>query len=84
LLEELGIPVAKTHDLKKLFTVLQPHHPALRSVKRGMGFLTHFAVETRYPRESANKREADAALRWAERVRTTARALLGIRLHRKK
>ncbi len=79
LLEELGIPVAKTHDLRKLFTVLQPQYPVLRSVKRGMGFLTHFAVETRYPRESANKREAQAAMRWAERTRTEARLILGIR-----
>jgi hypothetical protein len=33
----------------------------------------------RYPGGNASKRQATAALRWAERVRTAARALLGIR-----
>jgi HEPN domain-containing protein len=81
LLEELGIAVAKTHDLKKLFTVLQPHYPELRSVKRGLVFLTQFAVETRYPGRSANKRESEAAFRWAERIRTSARTILKLPLH---
>ncbi len=84
LLEELGIAVAKTHELNKLLTALRPHHSALTPLKRGLDFLTRFAVETRYPGEDASKRQAEAALRWAERVRTTARALLGIRTRRKK
>jgi hypothetical protein len=42
-------------------------------------FLTDFAVDTRYPGESASKRQAQAALRWTERIRTMARSLLGIR-----
>jgi HEPN domain-containing protein len=78
-----GIAVAKTHELKNLLTALGPHHPALTPLKRGLEFLTRFAVETRYPGEDATKREADAALRWAERVRTAARTLLGIRPPRK-
>jgi hypothetical protein len=36
-------------------------------------------VDTRYPGEHANKRQAQAALRWAERVRDEARSLLKIR-----
>jgi HEPN domain-containing protein len=78
LLEELAIAVAKTHELKKLLTALQPHHPTLTALKRGLNFLTPFAVETRYPGDDASKRDAEAALRWAERVRTAARTLLGI------
>jgi HEPN domain-containing protein len=81
LLEERGIAVAKTHDLKKLFTTLQPHYPELRSVKRGLAFLTQFAVDTRYPGRSASKREAEAALRWTEQVRTAARTILKLPLH---
>src|SRR5215216_2778931 len=49
LLEGLGIAVAKTHDLDKLLTVLRPHHPDLGSTRRGLRFLTEFAVDTRYP-----------------------------------
>jgi hypothetical protein len=42
-------------------------------------FLRRFAVETRYPRDRATKREADAALRWEQRVREVCRLELGIR-----
>jgi HEPN domain-containing protein len=79
LLEELGISVLKTHDLDDLLTILRPHHPTLRSVRRGLGFLTQFAVNTRYPGRNASKRQAKGALRWQDRVRTAARSLLGIR-----
>jgi hypothetical protein len=41
-------------------------------------FLTPFEVDTRYPGESASKRQAKAALRRARRVRAAARQLLGI------
>jgi HEPN domain-containing protein len=79
LLEELGIAVAKTHDLDKLLTVLQPHQPSLRPLKRGLLFLTDFAVDTRYPGNSANQRQAQAALRWAKEVRMQAQSILGLR-----
>jgi HEPN domain-containing protein len=78
LLEELGIAVAKTHDLDKLLTVLQPHHPTLKALKLGLLILTDFAVDTRYPGDNATKRRATSALRWADKVRTAARTLLGI------
>jgi HEPN domain-containing protein len=78
LMEELGLPVPKTHVLDLLLTALVPHHPTLQSLRRGLLFLSLFAVDTRYPGKSASKRQAVAALRWADRVRTPARALLGI------
>jgi HEPN domain-containing protein len=79
LLEELGIAVAKTHDLDKVLTALKAHHPTLTALRRGLRFLTEFAVDTRYPGNSASKRQAETALRWAGRVRTSARAVLGLR-----
>jgi HEPN domain-containing protein len=79
LLDELGLPVPMTHDLNRVLRLLVPHHPTLRSFRRGSDFLTHFAVDTRYPGENASRRQAEAALRWEDRVRTAARALLGIR-----
>ena len=78
LMEELGLAVPKTHDLDLLLAALMPHHPTLRSLRRGLLFLSDFAVDTRYPGSNASKRQAVAALRWAERVRTPARALLGM------
>ena len=76
--EELGLTIPRTHNLEDLLSLLLPHHPGLRSLRRGLIFLTDFAVETRYPGENANKRQAEAAMRWATKVRTTARLLLGL------
>jgi HEPN domain-containing protein len=84
LLQELGLPVPRTHELLDLLRDLQPHHPSLRFLRRGLDFLTRFAVDIRYPGDNASKRQAEAALRWADRVRQTARALLGIGETRRK
>jgi HEPN domain-containing protein len=79
LMEEIGLNIVKTHDLEIILNALLPHHSELRSRRRGLLFLTDFAVDTRYPGSNASKRQAKAALRWAERVRASARNLLGIR-----
>jgi HEPN domain-containing protein len=84
LLEELGVAVPRTHVLKDILALLMPHHPALTGVRRGLTFLTRFAVETRYPGDHASKRQAASALRWAARVRDSCRSLLGIRPPRPK
>jgi HEPN domain-containing protein len=84
LLEELGLAVAKNHDLELLLDKLLPHHPSLRSLRRGLKFLTNFAVAIRYPGDNASKRQAAAAVRWASKVRDACRLLLGIRLHRRR
>jgi HEPN domain-containing protein len=82
LLEEIGLAIPKTHDLDNLLTLLLPHHSSLRSLRRGLVFLTDFAVDNRYPGYNASKREVVSALRWADRIRTAIRALLGIRSRR--
>jgi hypothetical protein len=51
----------------------------LASLRRGCKFLIRFAVDARYPGFRATKRQAEAAVRWAGRVRDTARRLLGMR-----
>lgn len=81
-MEEAGLAVPKTHFLDKLLAALEPHHPTLRSLRRGLLFLTNFAVDFRYPGSDASKRQAVAAL-WAQRVRTQGRLLLGIRDRRR-
>jgi HEPN domain-containing protein len=78
LLEELGLPIPHTHVLKDLLALLCPHHPSLAPLRRGLTFLTRFAVGTRYPGDNATKRQVQAALRWADKARTAARALLGL------
>jgi HEPN domain-containing protein len=61
LLEELGLKVPRVHNLDDVLNLLLRHHPALRSLRRGLIFLTDFAVETRYPGDNAAKRQAMAA-----------------------
>src|SRR5262249_11310178 len=78
LLEELGQVVPKTHDCEHLLLLLLPQYPSLRSLRRGVAFLTTFAVTVRYPGDDATRRQAAAALRWADRVRAAVRLLLGI------
>jgi HEPN domain-containing protein len=78
LLEELGRHIPRTHILGDLLALLLPHYPSLRSFKRGLKFLTRFAVDIRYPSDWASKRQAAAARRWAGKVRDACRKILGI------
>jgi len=78
LLEELGLTIPRTHNLDDLLALLRPHHPSLGALRRGLIFLTDFAVGVRYPGEIASKRQAVAAKRWATRSRGACRAILGL------
>jgi HEPN domain-containing protein len=79
LLEEATQPIPKIHDLEGLLLLVRPLHPSLGSLKRGLQMLTNHAVASRYPGTNATKRQATAALRWAERTRQECRSLLGLK-----
>jgi HEPN domain-containing protein len=78
LLQELGAAVPRTHDMADLVDLLLPHDRTLRSIRRGAGSLTQYAVEHRYPRKRATTRQMEAALRNAGRVRAELRSRLGL------
>ncbi len=84
ILEELGHTIPRTHNLVALMRLLMTHYASLRRLRRGLDFLTRFAVDTRYPGDNATKRQAAAALRWAGKVRGTCRELLGVRPPRRR
>jgi HEPN domain-containing protein len=84
LMEEIGLPIPKTHDLEQLLADLLVVHTSLRSLRRGGKFLTNFAVAVRYPGDDASKRQADSSLRWMEKFRMAARGLLGVATVRRK
>src|SRR5262249_39402797 len=65
LLEELGLAIEKTRELEDLLDELLLHHRSLRSLRRGLAFLTNFAVDIRYPGDYATKRQAVSALRFS-------------------
>src|SRR4051812_45979788 len=75
ILEEQGVPIPRTHNLMSLLPLLVSHHPSLRSLRRGLDFLTRIAVETRDPGHSTTKRQATSALSWAGSVRIDCRRL---------
>jgi HEPN domain-containing protein len=77
LLEELGHSIPRTHVLHDLQSLLLPAYPTLRPMQRGMKFLTRFAVATRYPGDTATKRQAKSALRWAKTIRKAVYTHLG-------
>jgi HEPN domain-containing protein len=76
LLQELGVAVPKTHNLKDLLNLVAPHDGSLARLERFLVALTGYAVEYRYPGVRATTRRMEAALRHAERVRTVLRARL--------
>jgi HEPN domain-containing protein len=78
ILEELGLRVPRTHNLVALLVLVLPHHGSLRRFRRGLDFLTRFAVDTRYPGDDATKRQAASAERWAGQVRGACPRLLGL------
>ena len=83
-LQEQDVPVPRTHDLTLLRLLLLPHFPSLSALRRGLSFLIRFDEDILYPPAVTSQREAEAALRWAERVRIDCRALLGIRPQRRR
>jgi HEPN domain-containing protein len=56
LLDEAGVAFSKTHDLVALLELLLPLYALLNRYRRGMRFLTDFAVDPRYPLMRTNKR----------------------------
>jgi len=79
LLQEYGLTVPRTHDLEELLNRLLPHDASLRKLRRGLAALTPFAVDYRYPGETATKRDALSSLRRAERIRREVRHRLKLK-----
>ena len=78
LLQELGLVVPRTHNVKHLYDLLVLHDASLSSMRRSGGSLTKYAVEYRYPGILAKTRQMNAAIRIAERVRSELRTKLGL------
>jgi HEPN domain-containing protein len=77
-LQELNVPVPKTHDLETLLNLLLPYDTTLGKLRRSLVSLTKFAVEYRYPGAGATTKQMQSALRIAERVRLALRNRLGL------
>ncbi len=69
LLQEAAIPFGKTHNLTLLLDLLRERFPRLEFLRPTLAVLTAYAVEYRYPGESADKEDARRAVRMAEEIK---------------
>lgn len=76
LLQEAEIPFGKTHNLSLLLDLLKEHHPGLELLRPTLAILNAYAVEYRYPGESADKEVARQAVKLVEEVKQVALGLM--------
>ena len=73
LLQQQGVPFPRIHDLTMLAKVLFPAHPQWEVSRDSLEKLSLFAVELRYPGETASKQDAMQAVgimqEWRQRLR---------------
>ncbi len=77
-LQEQSIPVPKTHDLGKLLDLLLPTHSLWAALQPALDTLSVYAVDFRYPGDSADKEEAREAVKLCRSVREIVRLSLGL------
>ncbi len=70
LLQQEDIPFSRTHDLTQLLRPLLPIYSDLKALSDDLEWLTTFAVEIRYPGESALEDDAKQAVTIMERAIT--------------
>lgn len=69
LLQEAVTPFGKTHNLSLLLDLLKDQYPVLELIRPTLAMLSAYAVEYRYPGESADKDVARQAVKMAEEVK---------------
>lgn len=75
---ESGIKTEKNHDLSQLLDLALPVEPLWESFRRDLAYLSDFAVNFRYPGESADRAVAIRARNLSRSFRTAARESLGL------
>ena len=77
-LEKQGCPIRKIHALPVLLDQCAAFHPLLTGMRNDMVRLTVYAIEFRYPGESATSEDAALAVSIMKRARIELRPLLGL------
>ncbi|MBU0512880.1 MAG: HEPN domain-containing protein [Chloroflexi bacterium] len=78
-LVDAGLSFPKIHDLAHLLELLEPIEPFWMVYIEQVRSLTDYAVEFRYPGESADKETARKAVKLCEQIRGTVRQRLGLK-----
>jgi HEPN domain-containing protein len=79
ILQENSISIPKTHDMLVLLDLILPIDPIWETYRSGLSELTEYAVQFRYPGESATKEQAVRALKLCRIIRKQARDTLGLK-----
>jgi hypothetical protein len=77
-LHEAGIAFPKTHDLVVLLNLLLPIEPLWKPFEPAVIGLTEYAVDFRYPGDSATLAEARQSLKDCKAIRREVRLCLGL------
>ncbi len=77
-LQEAGVPFGRSHHLTALLDLALPLEPMWEACRADLAILTAYAVEFRYPGESADGALARDAVRRCTTFRQVARASLGL------
>ncbi len=72
-LQKQNIYIPKTHDLNNLLSLLNKIMPALELYRNDLKLLTSYAVEIRYPGETATKGDAKDCVKIMSILRTAIR-----------
>ena len=75
---EAGSSVQKMHDLSALLDQVLPYEPLWESYRRDLAYLSDYAVNFRYPGESASRETALQARSFCRSFRKAARAALAV------
>ncbi len=75
-LQEMNVPVPRTHDLEALLALIVPTLPAWSQWQPDFKRITEYAVDSRYPGESATADDTQHAMRICEVVRHAIRVSL--------
>ena len=75
-LQEANVPVPRTHNLEELLALIVPTLPVWSKWQPDFKIITEYAVESRYPGDSATVNNAEHAMRICDEVRQAVRTLL--------
>ena len=77
-LQEHAYAIPKTHSLADLMALCMKIDPSYQMIQSDLNIMEGFAVQFRYPGQSADKLDAKSALKAARVVRTLFRIRLGL------
>ena len=78
-LQQAEIEIPRTHDLSAILDYILPIEPFWEAYRPALRLLSTYAVEYRYPGETADKHDAKSALKICKQIRALVRESLGLR-----